>query len=170
MSNLLVQNIKHTNGTTAQTIDSSGRVSTPVRVGFSGKEPRPHNSSTYVITNDVNLYFNTAYHNSGHFVNSTASGQGEFTCPVGGAYLLQANFLIDNNAGASDLCRYSWFLNGTEKYTGYDNDRSSAGRYEAMGSAGGVLICSANDVITIQVSDGSFHSASESHATIYYLG
>ena len=25
MSNLLVQNIKHTNGTTAQTIDSSGR-------------------------------------------------------------------------------------------------------------------------------------------------
>ena len=26
MSNLLVQNIKHTNGTTAQTIDSSGRV------------------------------------------------------------------------------------------------------------------------------------------------
>ena len=31
MSNLLVQNIKHTNGTTAQTIDSSGRVLTPAR-------------------------------------------------------------------------------------------------------------------------------------------
>ena len=30
MSNLLVQNIKHTNGTTAQTIDSSGRVLKPV--------------------------------------------------------------------------------------------------------------------------------------------
>ena len=28
MSNLLVQNIKHTNGTVAQTIDSSGRVLT----------------------------------------------------------------------------------------------------------------------------------------------
>ena len=34
MSNLLVQNIKHTNGTTAQTIDSSGRVLTPARPTF----------------------------------------------------------------------------------------------------------------------------------------
>jgi len=32
MSNLLVQNIKHTNGTTAQTIDSSGRVNIPGHV------------------------------------------------------------------------------------------------------------------------------------------
>ena len=30
MSNLLVQNIKHTNGTTAQTIDTSGRTTVSV--------------------------------------------------------------------------------------------------------------------------------------------
>ena len=34
MSNLLVQNIKHTNGTTAQTVDSSGRILTPARPAF----------------------------------------------------------------------------------------------------------------------------------------
>ena len=34
MSNLLVQNIKHTNGTTAQTIDSSGRVLHSVKPSF----------------------------------------------------------------------------------------------------------------------------------------
>jgi hypothetical protein len=34
MSNLLVQNIKHTNGTTAMTVDSSGRVTTPARPSF----------------------------------------------------------------------------------------------------------------------------------------
>ena len=34
MSNLLVQNIKHTNNTTAQTIDSTGRILTPARPAF----------------------------------------------------------------------------------------------------------------------------------------
>ena len=38
MSNLLVQNIKHTNGTVAQTIDSSGRVLTPARPSFCAYE------------------------------------------------------------------------------------------------------------------------------------
>ena len=34
MSNLLVQNIKHTNDTSAMTIDSTGRVLTPARPAF----------------------------------------------------------------------------------------------------------------------------------------
>ena len=34
MSNLLVQNIKHTDGTTAQTVDSSGRISYPAQPRF----------------------------------------------------------------------------------------------------------------------------------------
>ena len=34
MSNLLVQNIKHTDGTTAQTIDSSGRIAHPAQPRF----------------------------------------------------------------------------------------------------------------------------------------
>ena len=169
MSNLLVQNIKHTNGTTAMTVDSSGRVSTPVRVGFAGRSIRPYDSSNHVITTGVNVYCAEAFFNSGHFVNSTASGQGEFTCPVDGAYILQANFLIDDNAGASELCRYAWKLNGSEKYLGYDNVSPSSD-FEGIVSAGGVLVCSASDVITLVVTAGKFHGAAESSMSIYYLG
>ena len=170
MSTLKVGTIQdHANSNTALTIDSSGRVSTPVRVGFAGRAIRPYNSSNHVITTGVNVYCNEAFFNSGHFINSTASGQGEFTCPVAGAYILQANFLIDDNAGASELCRYAWKLNGAEKYLGYDNLRPSS-NFEGIVSAGGVLVCSANDVITLVVTNGSFHGAAESSMSIYYLG
>ena len=55
MSNLLVQNIKHTNGTNALTVDSGGRVSLPNRVagGFrhSVSQTINHQSSTVIQLN-----------------------------------------------------------------------------------------------------------------------
>ena len=161
-----------TNSTTAISVDTAGRVSTPVRVGFAGISPRPHDTSNSTVTTGQNVYMDTEYFNSGHFVNSTATGQGQFTCPVAGAYLLQAYFLVDNDAPDTQLCRYSWRLNGTEKYIAYDNNRSTGGGtyYEGMMSAGGVLICSENDIITLQVTAGKIHSAAESSMSIYYLG
>jgi len=48
MSNLLVQNIKHTNGTTAQTVDSSGRVLKPV-IPFGQASSNAKTSSSNVV-------------------------------------------------------------------------------------------------------------------------
>ena len=97
MSNLLVQNIKHTNGTTAQTIDSSGRVSTPVKPSFF---VTGHQSSTTTFTtggesatvngvtpSNCTLMYN--YHNVHHNVGSHFNNaSGRFTCPVAGLYLV----------------------------------------------------------------------------------
>jgi len=80
MSNLLVQNIKHTNGTTAQTIDSSGRVLTPARPFFevtkSGNQTGITSNSS---ANAVVITFNVVGSNVGsHFDTSNS----RFIAPV----------------------------------------------------------------------------------------
>ena len=93
MSNLLVQNIKHTNGTTAMTVDSTGRVLTPVRPSF------------YVF----NLTFSangsategtggTVDHNIGDHYNSS---NGRFTAPVSGVYQFMASAQGFNSGSTS---------------------------------------------------------------------
>ena len=55
MSNLLVQNIKHTNNTTAMTVDSSGRITEPNRPAFLATYA--NNAWSTVSNNDV-IQFN----------------------------------------------------------------------------------------------------------------
>ena len=81
MSNLLVQNIKHTNNTTAQTIDSSGRVLTPARPSFFAYPSSDFSTGTGSGTTQI---FDTTQHNvGGHYSTST----GKFTVPIAGVYL-----------------------------------------------------------------------------------
>ena len=96
MSNILVQNIKHTNGTTAQTIDSSGRITTSTArphmfcLGFSTTSD---NASSGTTINGLTLdstwrlirNFEQVLENYGnHYDNST----GIFTVPISGIYML----------------------------------------------------------------------------------
>ena len=88
MSNLLVQNIKHTNGTTAMTIDSSGRPAYPNRVAFeawyTGSNLTFNTGSNAVLTyNNVEQQGGTNY--------STSTGK--FTVPITGFYC----FTLKNN-------------------------------------------------------------------------
>ena len=97
MSNLLVQNIKHTNGTTAQTIDSTGRITTPARPSFmvrgfqssstdftTGSESATING---VTPNNMKLCYN--YHEVTHNIgNHFNNASGRFTCPIAGLYLV----------------------------------------------------------------------------------
>ena len=109
MSNLLVQNIKHTNGTTAMTVDTSGRVSTPVKPSFfaTGHQSSSADFTTGggsatingVTPSGMGLVFNyrTVHHNiGGHFVNTT----GRFTCPIAGLYL------VTGHVGYKDATNY----------------------------------------------------------------
>ena len=82
MSNLLVQNIKHTNGTTAQTVNSSGHVLTPARPSFFAHRRDQGNQSLSATTFTL-VQFNQVDHNIGsHFDTSTY----KFNCPVSGVY------------------------------------------------------------------------------------
>ena len=100
MSKLQVETIAHTNNTTGMTIDSSGRVATPVKPSFfvTGHQSSSTDFTTGGGSSNINgvtpssmaLVFNyrNVHHNIGsHFVNAT----GRFTCPVAGLYLVTAH-------------------------------------------------------------------------------
>jgi len=143
MSNLLVQNIKHTNGTTAQTIDSSGRVLTPARPAFFA-----YISSNVTATGII--AFDTVKYNQGSHFNTS---NGTFTCPVAGLYLF--NFKCLFNTPDSDSYA-NLHVNGSD-YTG--NQASSFAYGNIGGSAGHYLSGGGSDVVSLSASDA---------VTIYY--
>jgi|OM-RGC.v1.022286907 hypothetical protein len=81
MSNLLVQNIKHTNGTVAQTIDSTGRITTPARPVFKASILTQTGRSTHTSI-EVSPYDTVQTNVGSHFNTSTHT----FTVPVAGEY------------------------------------------------------------------------------------
>ena len=107
MSNLLVQNIKHTNGTNALTVDSGGRVSLPNRIagGF-----RHSVSQTISNTTSTVVQLNTTMFNDGLTFDTSNY---KITVPVDGIYIVlgsvgyqsgadQAHCGIYLNDGATD--------------------------------------------------------------------
>ena len=104
-----IDTIQHQSGTTAMTIDNSGRVSTPVKPSFF---VTGHQSSTTSFTtggesatingvtpeNYALMYnYHNVHHNVGsHFNNAS----GRFTCPVAGLYL------VTGHVGFTDASNY----------------------------------------------------------------
>ena len=92
-----VNEIQHTNGTTAATIDSSGRMTKNVITAF-----RASGSNSYVavasggtvLYNDVTTAGRNLYNEGGHFNTSTST----FTAPVDGIYNLQASVLMQSES------------------------------------------------------------------------
>ena len=116
MSNLLVQNIKHTNGTTAQTIDSSGRVLTPTRPAFSAGLASNAPSSDYI--DDW-----VAHTNVGSHFNATT---GTFTVPLTGVYFFAAFLMTNNSNGTID---FHLRINGSDNNVMVPYSAANGGNY-----------------------------------------
>ena len=87
MSTLKVNSIQHSNGTTALTIDSSGRVTKPNQPYFyvrSGRQGDGFTDSIYI--------FNTVIHNDGNcWVTSGTGANSRFVAPISGIYIFSAS-------------------------------------------------------------------------------
>ena len=90
MSNLLVQNIKHTNNTTSMTVDSSGHAVMPQRPYFSGTKT---NQSVSGSTNTILIPDTMQNNNGSHYSTST----GKFTAPVNAVYTFGGSFVFSEN-------------------------------------------------------------------------
>ena len=145
MSNLLVQNIKHTNGTTAQTIDSTGRVLTPARPAFQARGA----NEAYVTTNPVP--FPTAEVNVGSCYNTSTY---KFTAPIAGVYYFYASVYHRNTDTEYGNIQFS-------KNDSTDYESAAGSLYQNAGTVVSstpptiaVLSLSANDTIKV-----AFHNS-----------
>ena len=174
MSNLLVQNIKHTNGTTAQTIDSSGRVLTPARPTFRAR--RINNLSLSGGNDTQNLIMNAVDFDVGNGYNTST---GFYTVPLGGIYFFFLNARFDDVASGS----YSRAIihndkTGATSYTDLVNVLHSivgtgmSTNYHTI-QASGLLQCATNDTIKFlggHHTDSSIILQQESHCGGFLVG
>ena len=145
MSNLLVQNIKHTNNTTAMTVDTAGRILTPTRPAFQARG----SNEAYVTTNPVP--FPTAEVNVGSCYNTSTY---KFTAPIAGVYYFYASVYHKTTAGEYNNIQFS--KNDSTDYESavgslYNND---SGAIYTNSPTLAVLSLSANDTIKV-----AFHTS-----------
>lgn len=106
MSTLFVNNIKHTNDTSAMTIDSAGRILTPARPAFRA-EKRASNQSISDSTNAKITFEHEAFDIGGNYASD------KFTAPVAGIYHFNACLRCVANSGTMEFAAIYLFKNGS---------------------------------------------------------
>ena len=148
MSNLLVQNIKHTNDTSAMTIDSTGRVLTPARPAFRARLTTGSGGGS-----NGTLVFNTEDFDIGGNYNTS---NGRFTAPVAGVYWICFSALSAGDSSGSSLSATNaiWIhlhKNGTEIPGTVGHAYIASGNHQESIHSPNVLSLSASDYITVVV-------------------
>jgi hypothetical protein len=163
MSSVLkVDAIQNTAGTSALTIDSSGRMLTPARPAFRAKMTASGTlaSVATIVWDDVSTAGFGLHNVGGHYSSST----GIFTCPVDGLYFFQFNVYQNDTTDAE-----------VDLYVG--SQAVGNGRFFASGDSYGTmnasttLMLSANDEVMTKVQVGTaYYNTSVSNFSGYLIG
>ena len=167
VSILKVQDIKHTNDTSAMSIDASGRILTPARPAFSVRG----SVGSWVSVADgqeITIVLNTADINVGSYFNTSTY---KFTAPIAGLYQVQAMTYVRNNGGTQSD-------SGSYGYTRIRKSNSAGGDATTLSSIHGYVNSGDNDqthpihgVVNMAVNDTlSLHLSSEGGGTSEYYG
>ena len=165
-STLKVNTIQHTGGTSAMTIDSSGRLFTPARPAFSANRSTALNISS---TNQT-VVFNAVTHNQGsHYSNST----GKFTAPVSGLYFFSAGIGVQNGSNSRYLdislqtsdSDYTGIL-----LTGRTNAINTTGTTYDGVTVSGVVPLNANDFVLLKAEMENSSAIVTSDKSCYFTG
>ncbi len=149
---LKVDNIQNASGTSAMTIDSSGRVLMPqlpcASVGLTTANTKdttnPYTSTGTIIFDDVFLNQGSVYDTS----------NGRFTAPVAGVYELSVSLLQDDDGTVGDLdIRFS--KNGTDINEGSNPYSGNDTKYHQV-SFTRLIDLAANDYLTMRLVDGGY--------------
>ena len=141
---LKVDNIQNSSGTSAISIDSSGRVTTPARpyasAAWDGTSIASDGKFTGYETSDHNLQSGLVkiiYENDGNMLNTST---GIITVPVTGVYLIVGHYVNNNSTTARRIGHL--YVNGTF----YGEWQESYGQYDDQ-SAVKMLKLTANDTV-----------------------
>ena len=169
MSNLLVQNIKHTNGTTAMTVDTEGRVSQPTKPSFQACNST--GSWATLSTGDVVPFNDVSSGNCFDVGGDFNTSSYRFVAPIAGKYIftfLCYTFNSDSSNG------FRIWKNGSAITT------ASSGNYDIQGGQSGsvdetisgtvILDLTASDYVDIRASTGSDYYGTYTHFGGHLIG
>ena len=167
MSSVLkVDAIQNTAGTSALTIDSSGRMFTPARPSFSATRT----SALTVSSTNQTLVFNNVTHNQGsHYDSST----GKFTAPVTGLYYFSAAASIV--VGADNRYLVITIQTSDSDYTGVllagrAHTNTTSGTTYGQSQCSGVVHLNANDFVLCKVEVENSSSLAVGDPACYFNG
>ena len=142
-SELHVDAIKHSGGTSAMTIDSSGHVSHPVRPYFS---VRQNDGQSVATGTQTTMLHPTSISERGSDYNSST---GKFTAPITGLYHFTADVQI------STRTQWQFFFqhdnSGGSAIRSYVGFNAQSGTYMTIGSQSLTVQMTASDTIYIRV-------------------
>ncbi len=154
MSILRVDTIQHSNGTSALSIDASGRVLSPNKPAFQVRGSAPQ---SITATGNSTVNYDTVIVNVG---GNYSTGNTRFIAPVAGNYLFGSNTRIDslNMTTGADYHRLYFAVNGSASLALYGHSIVSivttVANYLTLNITG-LISLSANDFVQVFVLSNS---------------